>query len=143
MRGRAIPGCVTGLAPDPTGEGMVLFEVDGGAVKAEVIASYFNSTSDACGTLSFQRTLGIGTFPLSMVGAPTITVSLSYENDDSGTRRRGSGTLTLTRVRLSDALLVRHPGPPRTASRRSRTSPRRERVKIERLERRSARGIEG
>ena len=91
-------GCVTGLAPDPTGEGMVLFEVDGGVVKAEVIASYFNSTSDACGTLSFQRTLGIGTFPLSMVGAPAITVSLSYENDDSGTRRRGSGTLTLTRA---------------------------------------------
>jgi hypothetical protein len=92
------PGCVTGLAPDPTGEGMVLFEVDGGVVKAEVIASYFNSTNDACGRLSFQRTLGIGTIPLSMVGAPTITVSLSYENDDSGTRRRGTGTLTLTRA---------------------------------------------
>jgi hypothetical protein len=42
--------------------------------------------------------IGVGTFPRSLVGAQTITVSISHDDTFSGRRAVGSGTVTLHRV---------------------------------------------
>ena len=92
----ASPGCSTALVRDPDGvPGSVLFWVDGDSVEAEVTT--FSYTGWACG-VNPGGLLGKGRFPLSLVGARTITVNLSYREDRTYHQRVGQGTLTMHRV---------------------------------------------
>ena len=92
----ASPGCSTALVRDPDRvPGSVLFWVDGDSVEAEVTT--FSYTGSACG-VNPGGLLGKGRFPLSLVGAKTITVNLSYREDRTYHRRVGQGTLTMHRV---------------------------------------------
>jgi hypothetical protein len=102
------PGCSTPLHPNTsTGEyGRVIFSVEGGNVKATARAFSFESdapSGDDCWTFISMAPFGIGTFPLSEVGAQTITVPLSInahsDDPDDPNDYVGSGTLTLHRVK--------------------------------------------
>jgi hypothetical protein len=90
------PGCSTTVERDPDGgNGLVIFEVVGDTVEATVDAMAFKGHDDDCSGDVFNR-IGSGTFPRSMIGADTITVDLSYNDDPSFAF--GNGTLTLNRV---------------------------------------------
>ena len=95
------PGCSTGLQNRNDGSyGQVLFDVEGQTVKATALPFGFGPTSDACGGVGAggATPIGSGSFPLSMVGAQTITVPLTYHSSNGIDTWDGSGTLTLHRV---------------------------------------------
>ena len=90
-------------APDD-GHGHVLFSVEGTTVKATARSFSWEVTSpEDCEMQTGIPVYGIGTFPLSEVGAETLTVPLSINehNTEDGftTDYVGSGTLTLHRVK--------------------------------------------
>ena len=96
------PGCSTGLKRWEDGSyGQVFFDVEGQTVKATAIPFDVAPTSNACGgigSLGEVYALGEGSFPLSMVGARTITVSLTKHESNGTYTYDGSGTLTLRLV---------------------------------------------
>ncbi len=93
------PGCSTGLQRRDDGSyGQVLFDVEGQTVKATALSFGMGPTSNACGGIGGGGTIGAGSFPLSMVGAQTITVSLTQHTSNGIYTWDGSGTLTLHRV---------------------------------------------
>jgi hypothetical protein len=96
------PGCSTGFRRAGDGSsGQVLFDVEGSTVKATAIPFNWEPTTNACGgvgPLGEATTIGEGRFPLSMVGAQTITVALTRHDSNSLYTFDGSGTLTLRRV---------------------------------------------
>jgi hypothetical protein len=72
----------------------------GSTVEATVIPFGWQSTSNGCGTitrLGEVTTIGAARFPLSMVGADTITAPIS-RRDETPRLAVGSGTLTLRRA---------------------------------------------
>lgn len=95
------PGCSTGFRRRSNGSyGQVLFDVEGSMVEATAIPFDWERTTDACGRvgpLGNVTTIGVGKFPLSMVGAQSITVALS-RHDEPPLVVVGTGTLTLRRV---------------------------------------------
>jgi hypothetical protein len=94
-------GCSTGMQRRADGsEGIVFFDVMGSTVEATVIPFGWQSTSNGCGTitrLGEVTTIGAARFPLSMVGADTITAPIS-RRDETPRLAVGSGTLTLRRA---------------------------------------------
>jgi hypothetical protein len=96
------PGCSTGFRRQGDGSsGQVLFTVEGSTVKATAIPFNWEATTNACGgigPLGDATKIGEGTFPLSMVGDQTITVSLTRHDSNGTYTYDGSGTLTLRRV---------------------------------------------
>jgi hypothetical protein len=101
------PGCSTPLHPEPDdGHGHVIFSVEGTTVKATARSFSWESNASSaedCYLFSSIPVFAIGRFPLSDVGADTITVPLAINEhtDDDGLRTDfvGSGTLTLHRVK--------------------------------------------
>jgi hypothetical protein len=98
------PGCTTTLTPMPQqGHGHVIFSVEGATVKATARTWSWKSVDEEdCFLEAGVPVFGVGTFPLSEVGADTITVPLSlvsHTNEDGFTSDFvGSGTLTLHRA---------------------------------------------
>ena len=97
------PGCSTGLKQSTTyGPGYVYFQREGSSLKATAITFGWIATDSACGVPPGEEPgagIGSGSFPISAIGSPTITVQLSLNKSDGlGRTWRGSGTLTLHRV---------------------------------------------
>jgi hypothetical protein len=90
------PGCSNELHQAGGSTGQVLFELEGSTVKATAYTFAWEGTSGCSGD-RLELVIGEGTFPLSMVGAETISVALS-RHDDNPRVANGSGTLTLQRV---------------------------------------------
>ena len=101
------PGCSSALHPEPDPEhGHVIFSVEGSNVKATARSFSWESNAPAgsdCYMFHSIPVFGIGTFPLSEVGAQTITVALRIEEHSAEPGETndyvGSGTLTLHRVK--------------------------------------------
>jgi hypothetical protein len=94
------PGCSTALQLFSGGHvGGVSFVFEGSTVKPAADMPDFGGTGSAHLTCGFERTpAGYGKFPLSMVGAQTITVPLSRHDVYGSYTTDGRGTLTLRRV---------------------------------------------
>jgi hypothetical protein len=75
----------------------VLFERDASTIKATAYTFAWEGPGTGCSGNPSEQMFGEGTFPLSEVGADTITVTLSRHEDKGGTFD-GSGTLTMHRV---------------------------------------------
>jgi hypothetical protein len=97
---RGDPGCSTGLRLAGVHVGLVTFVFKGSTVKATADMPDFEGTSGTHLTCGFPESniLGDAEFPLSMVGAQTITVPLSRHDVYGSYTTDGSGTLTLRRV---------------------------------------------
>jgi hypothetical protein len=92
-------GCSSELHEAPgTLTGQVLFEREGTTVKASLYTFPWDESGSGCSGDRVDLLIGEGTFPSSMVGNETITVTLS-RHEDNPRRYEGSGTLTLQRVR--------------------------------------------
>jgi hypothetical protein len=92
-------GCSNELHQASGSYGQVLFEREGSTVKATAYTFPWEAPATGCsGKNLSEQVVGEGTFPLSMVGAETITVALSRHEDTSSRVYEGSGTLTLQRV---------------------------------------------
>lgn len=95
----------TPMSPAPDqGHGHVIFSVEGDTVKATARSFSWEVTSPPdCEMSNGTPVYGIGRFPLSEVGAQTLTVPLAINehNTEDGTTTDyvGSGTLTLRRVK--------------------------------------------
>ena len=90
-------------APDE-GHGHVIFSVEGDTVKATARSFSWEVTSpEDCRMDTSIPVYGIGRFPLSDVGAATLTVPLAINEhsteDGTTTDFVGNGTLTLHRVK--------------------------------------------
>jgi hypothetical protein len=91
-------GCSNDLRRAADGyAGQVLFELEGSTVKATAYTFPWEATATGCSGNRLEQVIGEGTFPLSMVGAETITVALS-RHDDRPRVADGTGTLTMQRV---------------------------------------------
>ena len=66
-------------------------------MKATAYTFAWEANATGCSGDRLELPIGEGTFPLSMVGAETITVALS-RHEDTPRVFDGSGTLTLQRV---------------------------------------------
>ena len=93
------PGCSTGLSRDPgSPDGSVTAFVEGDTVEVNVTSFHYAGPNRACG-FGMNGLLSVARFPLSMVGAPTITVDLAYRNDGGHLTHVTEGTLTMHRVK--------------------------------------------
>ena len=96
------PGCTATLVTDKRATaGDFTFDLQGSNIKVTVVSVAFqNAGTNDCGgdpPVGVGK-IGVGTFPRSLVGAPTITVQLSHDDTFSGRHAVGSGTITLHRV---------------------------------------------